>query len=119
LPRLARAWAPWLQTMARAGGVPPVEGALGPLLQTEERLESEEFLLFDVRPALLYVEDDRLGGLKGSQGDAYFAVLDAEDWKVVSRKAYPRGPEREYAFRFEVLERQNNRLTRLRIRKLV
>ena len=41
---------------------------------SEERLESEEFLLFDVRQALLYVEDDRLGGLKGSQGDAYFAA---------------------------------------------
>lgn len=41
---------------------------------SEERLESEEFLLFPVRQALLYVEDDRLGGLKGSQGDAYFAA---------------------------------------------
>ncbi|TDJ70381.1 MAG: glycosyl hydrolase [Planctomycetota bacterium] len=41
---------------------------------TEERLESEEFLLFEVRDALLYVPDDRLGGLKGSQGDAYFVA---------------------------------------------
>ena len=41
---------------------------------SEERLENEEFLLFDVRPALLYEPDDRLGGLRGSQGDAYYVA---------------------------------------------
>lgn len=41
---------------------------------TEERLEATEFELFDVRPALLYIEDDVLGGVRGSQGDAYFAA---------------------------------------------
>ena len=41
---------------------------------SEQRLEDEEFLLFDVRRALLYVEDDRLGGLRGSQGDAYYTA---------------------------------------------
>ncbi len=41
---------------------------------SEERLEESEFELFEIRPALLYVEDDRLGGLRGSQGDAYFVA---------------------------------------------
>ncbi|MFG0320567.1 MAG: WD40/YVTN/BNR-like repeat-containing protein, partial [Planctomycetota bacterium JB042] len=37
----------------------------------EESLVTAEFRLFPVRKALLYVEDDRLGGERGSQGDAY------------------------------------------------
>lgn len=46
-----------------------------PLRQmSEELLETEEFVLFDVRPALQYVEDDVLGGLRGAQGDAYFVA---------------------------------------------
>jgi photosystem II stability/assembly factor-like uncharacterized protein len=43
-----------------------------PLRELSTELLQEEFVLFPVRKALLYVPDDKLGGLKGSQGDGYF-----------------------------------------------
>lgn len=48
---------------------------------TEERL-AEEFLLFAPRPALHFVENDLLGGEKGSQGDSYFNAPNPESGAV-------------------------------------
>lgn len=39
---------------------------------SDELVEDSEFHLFAVQDALLYLEDDVLGGEKGSQGDGYF-----------------------------------------------
>src|SRR5690606_27324177 len=37
-------------------------------------LDGHEFSVFPVRPALLYLPDDALGGRRGSQGDQYFSA---------------------------------------------
>ncbi len=46
-----------------------------PLRQIDaEFLKQEEFAIFPVRKALLYIQDRPLGGPKGSQGDGFFAA---------------------------------------------
>ena len=39
-----------------------------------ELFKEKEFHIFPVRPALWYVESDRLGGRRGFQGDAYYTA---------------------------------------------
>jgi len=45
-----------------------------PLRHLSEETLAQELVIFPVRRALLYVQDNELGGLKGSQGDSYFTA---------------------------------------------